>query len=88
METKADQIGWKGLPSAFRGGCGIAEVGKRELGGHQQTHPCDLFEVSLDGDASAVWAYLGNINSKPILLSFSFSEEEAKGSFTFQDCLY
>ena len=38
-------------------------------------------------DASGGGAYLGNIQSETTLLSFQFSEEEAKGSSTFKELL-
>ena len=46
-----------------------------------------VFEVTLAGDASGVGAYLGNIQSETTLLSFPFSEEEAKGSSMFRELL-
>ena len=38
-----------------------------------------VFTVTLAGDASAVRAYLGNIQSRSTLSSFPFTEAEAKG---------
>ena len=46
-----------------------------------------VFKVVLAGDASVVGAYLGNIQFRSTLLSFPFSEEEAKKSSTFRELL-
>ena len=90
VAVMADQFGWAGFDK-------LSEKVIEELRGWREnladlnrhsmviSSKTTVFEVTLAGDASAVGAYLGNIQSETTLLSFPFSKKGAKGSSTFRE---